>query len=172
MVYTKEKLFFALIGEDLIRDQIPLHEINKIEVMREPKDLEKLLSRAGQSGRQSAFGSRRPSASSTLKKSDHEDDFPALTTFRVLQIGTIDGGYNAGRTYYLQTDPPEKASELAQNLKKYVEAARKRVNGHSQFKEMQGKAQRIHDSTPFQALSALLIIAVRLFETAMQYFMP
>jgi hypothetical protein len=170
MGYTKENLFFALVGDDLIRDQIPLHEISKIEVMREHHDLEMLLSRygKGQSGRQSMLESRRPSTSSVAKKSDHEDDSPTLTSLRVLQIGTIEKGYNSGRTYYLQTDPPEESMELESHMKHYVEAARKRVNGHSRFKEMQGTALKIHDSAPFQALSAVFIIAVRFLMTPTQ----
>jgi hypothetical protein len=169
MVYTKEKLFFALVDDDLIRDQIPLHEISKIEVMREHQDLEILLSRfgKGQGGRQGLHESRRPSTASTHKKSDHEDDSCTLTGLRVLQIGTIEKGYNSGRTYYLQTDPPEASAELEMHLSHYVEAARKRVHGNSRFKEMQSAALKIHDSTPFQVLSAVLIAAVRAFNIHM-----
>ena len=43
MVCTKSKLYITLPDDDLIRDQIPLHEIIGVDVMREVKGIEGLL---------------------------------------------------------------------------------------------------------------------------------
>ena len=157
VVLTKNSLFFALVDEDLIRDQIPLHEIEDVEIMHEPTDLEDLLSRFREGRVRRQLDSRR--ASSASKKSERDVDLQ-VTKLKVFQIRTIEDGFNTGRTYYVQTESSKECSIFVQHLKAAAASAVRRAKGSTKFQELQNKARRIYECAPFQILAALLIIAV------------
>ena len=160
VVVTKEDLFFALVDDDLIRDRIPLHEIEAVDIMQEPHEIENLLSRYLEAQTQGRKHSevRRPSVSS--RKSDRDEDALELMRLKVFQIRTIENGYNAGRPYYVQAESPEDCSEFVADLENYVVVAKRRANGSSRFIESQRWAQRVYNSPPFQIIAAILIITV------------
>ena len=175
------KLFFALRGEDLIRDQIPLEEIVSVDIMQESKDLEDLLSTLGTDlpGRASigAIGAasnknRRPSNKnkrssiisnyisfpSSLNLLKTEDSIGISP--KAFQIHTEPEGFNSGRTYYLQARTGQECEIIVEQLKKYAAVARAKGETASRIRRAQGHARLVHDSRTFQTLSALVIITV------------
>ena len=167
VAYSKTRLLFTLIGDDdMIRDQIPLHEIKKIEIMSRATDID-LDTRARQNDDErhqsvSSMGSNHIVSSRT--SGDRDDACP-----KVIQIETIPDGYNSGRVYYLKTESTECCESIVEELRSYAKAAKERKAGNSSFQKLQTIELPIHDSIPFQIVSALLIIAVQFFCLFLQY---
>ncbi len=178
---SDSRLFFALSGEDLVRDQIPLNEIKSVVIMHESKELEELLSTLGvdRPGRPSvsAVSSRRRSSNNTTRRASliaaymslptnssfHEDDAAGSRTsalFKAFQIHTIPNGFNSGRTYYLQAHSNSTCETIVQQLQAHAAAAHARGAKASRMMRAQAAFRKVHDSAPFQLLSALVIITV------------
>ena len=144
----------------MIRDQIPLHEIKTIEIMSESTDIDL------DTGTRQNDDERHENISSMKEihlflprmSSEKFDSCP-----KVIQIETIPDGYNSGRVYYLKTESTECCESIVKDLKSYASAAKGRKAGISSFQKLQTIALSIHDSIPFQIVSALLIIAVQFF---------
>ena len=156
MICSKAKLYFALAGDDVIRDQIPLAEILSVDVMRESKDLDNLYSNLrdpNQFGRTSSrdFPRRRSSTN------ESDDTFMTLNIF---QIRTMQDGFNSGRTYYLKAESKDDCDKISSELKSKAVVARRRAEGTSRFLKSQSMVAEVYLSTPFQLCSALLILAV------------
>ena len=82
-----------------------------------------------------------------------------------LQIATLPTGYNSGRAYYLATEKREQCMELVPRLSKLVKAAQTRAEAKTFFGMVQLKVRQRYESSYFQSLMALMIMAVsRLFE--------
>ena len=154
-----------MVDDRLVRDQIPLDEITKIDVMREPKDLALLFSRFRDHTKRRASETRRASVSSKVSENESNDEFYTLGTHKVFQILTIGDGFNSGRIYYVQAADPEQCTELVEVLTSHAASAKRRVKGISKFQETQRIARAIYECTPFQILAALLILAVRKIST-------
>ena len=84
MVCTKSKLYITLPDDDLIRDQIPLHEIIGVDVMREVKGIEGLLT----SLKEPQKSSRRASRVSvnSVESSEDASAFISLNAFQVRAV--------------------------------------------------------------------------------------
>jgi hypothetical protein len=83
-VLTTSGLFLARPGEDILRDLIPLYEVVDI---RKRRDL------PGEEGR------KKNSIDDRLERKIICDN----SDLHILQIRTMEDGYNSGRTYYLNT---------------------------------------------------------------------
>ncbi len=175
IVCTESKLYFALSGEDLVRDQIPLEEITSVDIMRESKDLEDLLATFGgdrprasivsnkNSRRSSAIKQRRASLIAVFSAPPHESEENPThlsTFFKAFQIHTIPDGFNSGRTYYLQAQSTQACQDVVVQLQEYAAAARARGEKVSRVTRAQAAFRAVHDSAPFQLLSALVIVTV------------
>lgn len=184
VVCTDSKLYFALHDEDLVRDHIPLEEILSIDIMHEEKDLEVLLSTFGvdrpgrasvgaisnKGRRRSSTKNRRGSAianyiSNALPRgSTHKDEDNSgnrtSAFYKAFQIHTVPGGFNSGRTYYLQAHSNQECETIVEKLNEYAAAARAKTHSASRAKLMQDRLRAVHDSRAFQSLSALVIITV------------
>ena len=158
---TKSDLYFALDGEDIIRDQIPLSEILAVDLMRESKDLETLLSdlRARQEGRDSISETRKRSASSG------NSDSTSYIGLNVFQIQTGPEGFNAGRTYYIQGDSREQSEEISLKVREMARIAHRRARGSSRLLRLRSRAKAIYDSHLFQGLVVVLILTVRTLQS-------
>ena len=79
-----------------------------------------------------------------------------------LIIGTIPGGHNSGRTYYIQASSPESHEAISKRLTKTRKEAKKRAEFQTRYARTQYITRKIFNSFVFQNVSALLIILVRL----------
>ncbi len=75
-------------------------------------------------------------------------------------ITTVPDGHNSGRTYYVQTSTSESYTALTRKLQANTKHARERAEFNTRFSKSQYRLRKIFHSSPFQFLSALLIILV------------
>ena len=71
------------------------------------------------------------------------------------------GGYNAGRKYVLGAESEEEITSIVADLKRVTKLAAKKAAARSYLGKMQKRVRKAYNSTVFQSISALLIIAVR-----------
>jgi hypothetical protein len=79
----------------------------------------------------------------------------------ILHIKTKTDGFNSGRTYCLRTDLTGTCQDISADLMRKARAARIREEKLTRFQKNQMKMSKLYNSTPFQALVSVLILAVR-----------
>ena len=84
----------------------------------------------------------------------------------VMQIATMDGGYNSGRIYYLSAESKEFMDGLIAELSAKVESARTHAISRTWLRKVQHKLRAHYDSPHFQGLMAILICGVRSLRAA------
>lgn len=82
-------------------------------------------------------------------------------TQNAIMINTVPGGYNSGRTYYLQAESHDSCEMLARLLRSLAKEARQRAEFNTRFTKSQYRLRKIFRSSILQYFSALLIILVR-----------
>ena len=78
-----------------------------------------------------------------------------------MQVQTDAGGYNSGRTYYLQAADAAECDAIAASLAECGRRARKAAEAKSRVRRIQAAVCRAYESPPFQSFVVLLIVAVR-----------
>ena len=142
---TRDVISFTFAStDDLEIDRIPLYEIEFVSEMKEKMERRSSIIMNGVQSFADSHSQREASNSS----------FP-------LQISTIRGGYNSGRSYYIQADSKESREELILMFTKLAKSARKRHEAHNVFRRVQLLARSVYESFPFQTMVAALILAVR-----------
>jgi hypothetical protein len=137
VAYTSEVIAFAKVGELTLLDAIPLAEVTSIEPMQtsDQKDNE---------------------------KSQSENAFEvAVDNSNAMQIRTKKDGHNAGRKYYLQASSAEELAAILSELRLITKSAVKRAENYSKWSKLQERLRVVYNSSWFQGIAALLIIAVR-----------
>jgi hypothetical protein len=136
-VYTDEVVAFARVNENILLDAIPLAEIEAIDSMQ------------------------------NLDQTDVQEHQPtnsfetAIDFTFAFQIRTQKGGYNAGRKYLLRAGSEEEVNSIITDLKRVTKLAAKKAAARSYFSKIQKRVRVAYNSTIYQTISAVLIIAVR-----------
>ena len=132
IVYTKDELCIAFVGEETVRDMIPLAEILNVEELGSDFGKEFSSSASGDTSLSNTvnpcsflFGARSASNSKHV-----------ATTIKLI---TKEKGYNSGRTYYLQPET-QALPHLMRELTKLSDVARKKAEGKTRFQNSQARA--------------------------------
>ncbi len=132
VVFTKNIIAFAYVGDNNMLDYVPLCEICGIDNLDHEVD-------------------QRGSSTLQLEK--------AVNALHALQIQTVPEGHNSGRKYFLQADTELQRNELMTQLKSLVDRAS--TESISSFKRRQMVIKRVYNSNMVQSIAALLIVMVR-----------
>jgi hypothetical protein len=154
-VLTKGGLFFSLVGEEEILDQIPLHEISGASVMTDNENTEQEQMEAA-----TVVGyidQPLPDKAPTLKKSS------TISTYRFLhafQIDTLEDGYNSGRSYHIRAESKERCDSIMATIRASATRARKAAMKASRFQKSQQMVLNFHKNVVFQSIITILILLV------------
>jgi hypothetical protein len=155
MVLTSMGLFFSRPGEDVLRDLIPLFEVLDVKKRADnPKQEEAHDSKSGFLHRNASI--RTLKMSSLVIGAEVADD--TSTSQNIIQIRTVDNGYNSGRTYYLRIDTTSGCTEWLNKLRSASERALVlKKAGPSALHKVRLRLRRFYRSTPVQCFVAVLI---------------
>ena len=143
---TTAGLFLARPGEDVIRDLVPLYEIVDVRTRR---DLPGEDARILESNLVSSSTDNRDSAHANIE-----------TDLFILQIRTIENGYNSGRTYYFNARAEDACNEWLQLLRTEADrAVLRKQAGPNLFRWLRYRLRRFYNSGPFQYFVAVLIFS-------------
>jgi hypothetical protein len=165
IVITNKEIFIALVNEEVTRELIPLLEIISVEEQG-GKDEDPAVDPDGSVSTPTRSRSLRLQPSKSNSRIDPADDAGASTSFATvrhadtIKIITKEDGYNAGRSYFLQVSSRTTRLQIMGLLNKHISQMRKKAEARSKFKQSQDSVKRIINSSAFQAVSALLIVAV------------
>jgi hypothetical protein len=162
---TSAGLFFARPGEDVLRDLIPLFEIVDVkkrnDIPGEAIPGSTLASPdrdAIQSGRQ---GSTRNLRISTLMEQELAEPM------HLIQLRSLENGYNSGRTYYLRAESDDACNDWLQHLRTASEhAVMLKSAGPSLLRRMRYRLRRFYHSWSVQGVVAFLIFSSFVIEIA------
>ena len=151
---TSAGIFFSRPGEDSLRDLIPLFEV---------VDVKKRLDAPGDgkdAGTSNLLNKSSISASvRNLKISGLLDGEPE-TILNVIQIRTMENGYNSGRTYYLKADSMEMCNDWLQVMRSASSrAVLLKKAGPSRFRRLKYRVRHFYHHFAVQSFVALLIFA-------------
>ena len=79
-----------------------------------------------------------------------------------VDVRTSEEGYNSGRAYCIRSDSGRECHKIAEDLRAYSQAARRRFELRTPLERMQERLKAVYDSSPVQAFVGFLIISVRL----------
>ena len=106
---TSVGLFFARPGEEALRDLLPLFDVVDVKKRHDtPGD----ASKGGEKRRSPSLPSARNVKMSNLISAEVTD-----ADLHIIQVRTVENGYNSGRTYYLRADSEETCNDWVQQLR-------------------------------------------------------
>ena len=120
----------------MLLDAIPLAEVTSIDSMKDmdQKDIQKQQPRNG---------------------------FEAIIDFtNAFQIRTQKNGQNAGRKDYLRAESEDELTATIDNLSRLAKLAAEKAAARTKWEELQRRVREVYGSSPFQGISAFLIVAV------------
>jgi hypothetical protein len=142
IVYTKDEIFICFVGEDIVRDVIPLSEVESVIESQEWAESLTISSFSKRTGLK-----QTPSNSSSKSMSS-------------IIISTLLSGYNSGRKYYLKPQSDEVCSALVKDWRLLVQEATEKARGQVIFRNSQNVLKRFLNSNPIQGLAAFMIFSV------------
>ena len=152
-VLTAVGLFLSRPKEDLLRDLVPLYEV--LEVKKKNR-LEHSLSIIDSSTKR-----LEPSASCAklnISSLMNKQEFVADNNVHVIQIRTIEDGYNSGRVYNLLAKSEEECTAWIQSIRSAVKhAVMLKEAGPGVFRKIQFRIARFYRSVAMQSFVAFLI---------------
>ena len=144
IVYTNDLIFICMENEDIVRDSIPLSEVESVR-KQTPHSSSQLFS----------FSKSHKSLSSVINKSLNEES-GIFETKNVLTVSTKIDGYNSGRTYQFHASSEDVCNSIIAHLQKLVAgASRKR-----KFENSQERVAAVLNSTFVQTILAAAVVAV------------
>ena len=165
VVLAENSLNMARPENDSLLDIIPLAEIVKVKKRygmpgkEGPNQHEAKESRSPQSRSRldsvGSLGSFRAGAVFTSRPITSFFDGPIQEDLNLIQIQTIEGGYNSGRTYYFNASQIS-CDEWIQSIRQACETAKKDAQP-SCFFQAQCHLRKFHESSRFQTFFACLI---------------
>jgi hypothetical protein len=129
IVYTKDEICIAFVGEDTVRDMVPLAEVLAVEELG--SDYVKDISDPRRT--HTSISSTIPGSKLFHARSIHGIHHVATT----IKLVTKEKGYNSGRTYYLQPKMQQESEHLVQELVRLTDIARKKAEGKTRFHNSQ-----------------------------------
>ena len=154
---TSGGLFLARPEEELLRDWIPLHEILEVKKSNENSDIKPVRNLDKEA---SVAGNRQQASMLNIKFNLLVDDESQAdqSTMNVIQIRTVENGYNSGRTYYLSTDSVESCQAWINSVRSAVDRAiLLKLAGPGFLKKAQYRLGKFYHSNAVQSAVALLI---------------
>ena len=153
-------------------DFIPLAEVASIDEMCAIEDVDddqsqprefsiRKAKQRAQSGRDKIFSSARTNASAEADPDPEGDEGTSQLFVNAFQVATVQGGYNSGRSYYLQADSGQVKQRLIAQLTDLARAARKRAEETTWLRRIQERVRAVYVHRVFQSAAAFLILAVR-----------
>ncbi len=137
-------LYLARESEDVLRDMIPLYEIVDVRKRRDMPGEDARL-------RHSNLGAAATENGAAVIATEDGDLF-------IVQIRTVENGYNSGRTYYFNTRAEDACNEWVQLLRTEADRAMLRKQaGPSLLRKLRYRLLRLYESNTFQYLVAVLI---------------
>ncbi len=176
---TTAGLFMARPNEEQLRDLIPLYEIRDVKKKIEiPSDAATFRHTDSRSSNLITEHSYRTSSSNlgtvrNVKLTALVDSTPQPegSEHFIIQVRTIEGGYNSGRTYYFDARSEDLCNEWLQMLRKEADqAVVLKQAGPSQIQKFRFRLRRIYRSVPVQGTVAILIVlcfVVNIIQTEM-----
>ena len=153
---TASGLFLSRTGEDLLKDLIPLYEVVEVKKRTDiPGESSENTNQGKEVGlsseaRKSASAARRMRMSSLMEDSDEP--------IHVIQLRTIENGYNSGRTYYFKADTEEACNEWISRLRAVSDnAVMLKLAGPSTFRRTRYRIRKFYESSMVQTFVAMLI---------------
>ncbi len=147
---TKDEVCIAFVGEEILRDKIPLAEIENIEKM----DLDTFKETSIDGNLRSL--SLKPL---TFNARLIEDcSVHTCSAVRVIKVSTKSVGYNSGRIYYFQPEPENE--RLEDEFIKLHDIARTKAEGKTRFQKSQEDVRKFINSRPSSIVTGLLLITV------------
>ena len=154
---TSAGIFLSRPGDELLRDLIPLHEIVEVKKSRGgPDNAKSVHPEKGVS----LSGNGRPTGLLNLKFSllVQEEDEASQTKMHILQIRTVENGYNSGRIYYLSAESEESCQSWIQSIRSASDRSiMMKLAGPGFLKRAQYRLAQIYHSSPVQGVVAVLI---------------
>jgi hypothetical protein len=164
LVITKEELYICLLNDDVIRDWIPLSDIEAVSDLQDSVETPRVLSRPN-SGSFSSKGTnalKENSANITPSHSirDEKYMFLAQSGANGIVISTIDDGHNSGRKYYIRAGSEEARAAISGEIKKLAKEAKKKLEGKTRILWAQQKIASFMKSSIIQFTLAFMIVMV------------
>jgi hypothetical protein len=155
MVLTSMGLFFSRPDEDILRDLIPLFEVLDIRKRSDsPSQTERTCSKESNLSHLHRNASLRNVKMSSLVGESEESS----CSHNIIQIRTIDNGYNSGRTYYLRIETTKGCTEWLHALRAASERAIViKKAGPNLLHKLRLRLRRFYRSTFVQCVIAVLI---------------
>ena len=152
---TSAGIFFSRPGEDSLRDLIPLFEVVDVKKRTDaPGEGSLRASSTGMPKKSSISASMR-----NLKIADLLED-TSEAPLHVIQIRTIENGYNSGRTYYLKAESAEMCDDWLQILRSASSrAVLLKKAGPSRFRRLKYRIRHFYHHFVVQSFVAVLIFA-------------
>ena len=149
LVYTKEDIFIAFVGEDFVRDRIPLAEVLRVDELG--SDFIKNIATK-------KFGKGTRKSSKLFRIESLHERINNIET--AIVVSTIDRGYNSGRTYHILPNTPSDSATLLSDLTHLIASARRRVKP-SENSKIQRAIREVMGSQAMSAVTGFLLFAVK-----------
>jgi hypothetical protein len=158
---TKAGLFLARPDEEHLRDLIPLYEIR--DVKKKANDPSKYATKRrmdslganSEENQSPKIGALRNMKMTALIDSASE---AVEGEHFIIQIRTVDNGYNSGRTYFFDARSVDSCNVWLQLLRKEVDlAVIHKQAGPSRFQKLRFRLRRFYRSIYVQSIVAILI---------------
>ena len=141
-----------------MRDLVPLYEV--VEVKRRD-DIPGESSSKSKEGPGSSIERRKAAPTGSLRTmrfSSLMEESPE--PIHVIQLRTIENGYNSGRTYYFKADSEEACGDWVARLRSETDrAVMLKQAGPSLFRRVRYRVRRFYAGVPFQGFVAVLIFS-------------
>jgi hypothetical protein len=166
ILWTKEILYFFRARENIPIDLIPLHEILSVSAMRDAAHKEHdHNSQEHEHTPPDEIWTWRKMVIEKSNESDAgelaDDMNPVLSQYEaLLQVKTVQQGFNSGRTYYIHADSEHHREQVVQELTKASAKSLARKLAASRFRSSQRYVRAFYESARFQILVGVLILTV------------
>ena len=137
LVITKEELYICLLDEDVVRDWIPLSDIEAVSGLPDDVETSRLLSRANLACSSSRGTNVMKGNTSNITPChsirDEKDVFLAASGANGIvissRLSTIDDGHNSLRKYYILAGSEEARAQVSSEIKKLAKKSKKKLKG-------------------------------------------
>ena len=154
IVLTSAAIFFSRPGEDILRDVIPLAEIVDVKKRHDipGEDILRAHELEGSITLQGSSKTLRVRRMSSLMRNEQNK------ALHIIQLRTLEDGYNSGRSYYLKVESEDACSDWVTFLRTEVgRAVMQTKAGPSCFRRFRFHVRRFYHNMVFQSFVALLI---------------
>jgi hypothetical protein len=131
VVLTSVGLYLARPDEDLLRDLIPLYEVVEVKRRSDVPDLRIPESEKGLKDMSASknMQGKKDLTNKTIRSVGRQGSFVSMASLReeemkaeepekyIIQLRTLEGGYNSGRTYYLSAGTDEDCQAWVQSIR-------------------------------------------------------